>query len=329
MSIFSLANLAAELGWDKSIPKTNSTFSSVIGSTTSFIIGTGSTANTFSSAIQAITNLQEMLRLVGNADPHAHWDKYGLFNWLVNFVVYGSGGGQTVYIFGARKVLNYRLSHNFTVDRYHKTLGAVGAYRDKSGTGLADRQANPKSHIHDVTWTPIGESDKFGRMIIPIMFSLGLLAWDLVIVYKFKIASTTLGTSKDLAGTSSQQPSHVGMLMITLLEVFEEGSIQLMEIIERFECTKDTAVNFARTIEENIKTVKDKVDAAAAALLQAQAVAPTNAPTAATALVASQLQIQTTTQTVNVGQQNAIPNAVNNVVSPVAGAPVAVAKPTP
>ena len=151
----------------------------------------------------------------------------------------------------------------------------------------------------------------------------------MLIVYAFKIASTTLGTSKDLAGTSSQQPSHVGMLMITLLEVFEEGSIQLMEIIERLECTKDTAVNFARTIEENIKTVKDKVDAAAAALLQAQAVAPTNAPTAAAALVASQLQIQTTTQTVNAGQQNAIPNAVNNVVSPVAGAPVAVAKPTP
>ena len=330
-TIFSIANLASELTHHfggKAWLKTNSTFSSVIGSTTSFIIGTGSTANTFSSATQAITNLQEMLRLVGNADPHFHFDKYGIVNWLVNFVAYGSAGGQTVYIFGARKVLNYRLSHNFTVDRYHKTLGLAGAYLDKSGTGLADRQANPKSHIHDVTWTPIGESDKFGRMIIPIMFSLGLLAWDLVIVYKFKIASTSLGTSKDLAGTASQ-PSHVGMLMITLLEVFEEGSIQLMEIIERLECTKDTAVNFARTIEENIKTVKDKVDAAAAALLQAQAVAPTNAPTAAAALVASQLQIQTTTQTVNAGQQNAIPNAVNNVVSPVAGAPVAVAKPTP
>ena len=328
MSIFSIANFASEAthlcGGPAWLPiKTNSTFSSVIGSTTSFIIGTGSTANTFSSAIQAITNLQEMLRLVYNGDPHN-----GIGNWLLNFFVYGSGGGQTVYIFGARKVLNYRLSHNFTVDRYHKTLGVVSDARDKGGTVLAARQANPKSHIHDVTWTPIGESDKLLYMLIPIFFSLGLLAWDLVIVYKFKIASTSLGTSKDLAGTASQ-PSHVGMLMITLLEVFEEGSIQLMEIIERLECTKDTAVNFARTIEENIKTVKDKVDAAAAALLQAQAVAPTNAPTAATALVASQLQIQTTTQTVNVGQQNAIPNAVNNVVSPVAGAPVAVAKPTP
>lgn len=65
MSIFSLANLAAESihlgGGHPRFLKTNSTFSSVIGSTTSFIIGTGSTANTFSSAIQAITNLQEML----------------------------------------------------------------------------------------------------------------------------------------------------------------------------------------------------------------------------------------------------------------------------
>jgi hypothetical protein len=175
------------------------------------------------------------------------------------------------------------------------------------------------SHIHDVTWTPIGESDKLRHMILPILFSLCLLSWDLVIVWKFKIASTTLGASKDLAGTASLHPSHAGLLMITLLEVFEEGMIQVMEIIERLECTKDTAVNFARTIEESIKTSEKKVADAAAALAQAQALAATNAATAAAALVASQQQIQTTTQIVNAGQQNALPNAVNNVVAPVAG----------
>ena len=313
MSIFSLANLAAESihlgGGHPRFLKTNSTFSSVIGSTTSFIIGTGSTANTFSSAIQAITNLQEMLRLVYNGDPHN-----GISNWLLNFFVYGSGGGQTVYIFGARKVLNYRLSHNFTVDRYHRTAGLLGDSKT-----LATNMGDTHSHIHDVTWTPIGESDKFVKMILPIMFSLGLLAWDLVIVYKFKIASTTLGASKDLDGKANLHPSHAGMLMITLLEVFEEGMIQVMEIIERLECTKDTALNFARTIEESIKASQKKIADAATALAQAQAIAATNAATAQAALVASQQQIQTTTQIVNAGQQIAIPNAVNNVVAPVAG----------
>ncbi len=313
MSIFSLANLAAEsvhhAGGHPHFLKTNSTFSSVIGSTTSFIIGTGSTANIFSSSIQAITNLQEMLRLVYNGDPHG-----GVSNWLLNFFVYGSGGGQTVYIFGARKVLNYRLSHNFTVDRYHRTAGLLGDSKT-----LATNMGDAHSHIHDVTWTPIGESDKLRHMILPILFSLCLLSWDLVIVWKFKIASTTLGASKDLAGTASLHPSHAGLLMITLLEVFEEGMIQLMEIIERCLCTANGAVNFARTIEESIKASEKKIADAAAALAQAQALAATNAAAAAAALVASQQQIQTTTQIVNAGQQNALPNAVNNVVAPVAG----------
>ena len=313
MSIFSLANLAAESihlgGGHPRFLKTNSTFSSVIGSTTSFIIGTGSTANTFSSAIQAITNLQEMLRLVYNGDPHN-----GISNWLLNFFVYGSGGGQTVYIFGARKVLNYRLSHNFTVDRYHRTAGLLGDSKT-----LATNMGDAHSHIHDVTWTPIGESDKFVKMILPIMFSLGLLAWDLVIVYKFKIASTTIGASKDLDGKANLEPSHAGMLMITLLEVFEEGMIQVMEIIERLECTKDTAVNFARTIEESIKASEKKIADAATALAQAQALAATNAAAAAAALVASQKQTKTTSQGVIVGQQITIPNAMNNVLAPVAG----------
>lgn len=313
MSIFSLANLAAESihlgGGHPRFLKTNSTFSSVIGSTTSFIIGTGSTANTFSSAIQAITNLQEMLRLVYNGDPHN-----GISNWLLNFFVYGSGGGQTVYIFGARKVLNYRLSHNFTVDRYHRTAGLLGDSKT-----LATNMRDAHYHIHDVTWTPIGESDKFVKMILPIMFSLGLLAWDLVIVYKFKIASTTLGASKDLDGKANLHPSHAGMLMITLLEVFEEGMIQVMEIIERLECTKDTAVNFARTIEESIKASEKKIADAATALAQAQALAATNAAAAAAALVASQQQIKTTSQIVNIGHQNTIPIVANNVLAPVAG----------
>ncbi len=218
-----------------------------------------------------------MLRLVWNADPHG--DKHGIVNWLVNFFVYGSGGGQTSYIFGARKVLTYRLSHNFTVDRYHKTLGAVGAYLDKTETGLADRQKDQKNHIHDITWIPIGESDKFVNMILPIMFSLSLLAYDLVIVYKFKIASTALGASKDLDGNVNLDPSHKGMLMITLLEVFEEGMIQLMELVERFLCLKDNAKNAANGMKErvdNLETTLGKVEKTANA--------------AATAIVVSDLK---------------------------------------
>jgi hypothetical protein len=250
-----------------------------------------------------------MLRLVYNGDPHN-----GISNWLLNFFVYGSGGGQTVYILGARKVLNYRLSHNFTVDRYHRTAGLLGDSKT-----LAANMKDATSHIHDVTWTPIGESDKLRHMILPILFSLCLLSWDLVIVWKFKIASTTLGASKDLAGTASLHPSHAGLLMITLLEVFEEGMIQVMEIIERLECTKDTAVNFVRTIEESIKASEKKIADAATALAQAQTLAATNPTTSAAALVASQQQLQNATQVVNAGQQNALPNAVNNVAAPLTG----------
>jgi malate/lactate dehydrogenase len=107
--------------------------------------------------------------------------------------------------------------------------------------------------------------------------------------------------------------------MITLLEVFEEGMIQVMEIIERLECTKDTAVNFARTIEESIKTSEKKVADAAAALAQAQALAATNAAPATAAALAAQQQLQNATQVVNAGQQNALPNAVNNVAAPLTG----------
>ena len=316
MSIFSLANLAAEsvhhAGGHPHFLKTNSTFSSVIGSTTSFIIGTGSTANIFSSSIQAITNLQEMLRLVYNGDPHG-----GVSNWLLNFFVYGSGGGQTVYIFGARKVLNYRLSHNFTVDRYHKTLGLAGAALD-DGYGLSDRMADAHSHIHDVTWTPIGESDKLRHMILPILFSLSLLAWDLVIVWKFKIASTTLGASKDLDGKANLHPSHAGMLMITLLEVFEEGMIQVMEIIERCLCTAHGAVNFARSIEENIDALSKKVIDVAAAKVRAEAIALAQIPLDA-ALLAAQQAKDTVQEALIKDQIKALPSTVNTVKSPLSG----------
>jgi hypothetical protein len=95
--------------------------------------------------------------------------------------------------------------------------------------------------------------------------------------------------------------------------------IQVMEIIERLECTKDTAVNFVRTIEESIKASEKKIADAATALAQAQTLAATNPTTSAAALVASQQQLQNATQVVNAGQQNALPNAVNNVAAPLTG----------
>ena len=276
MSIFSLANLAAELRHHKSghahFLKTNSTFSSIIGSTTSFIIGTGSTVNTFSSSITAITNLQEMLRLAFNYDPH---NPYG--NFIMNFLLYNSSGGQTIYLFGQKKILNYRLSHNFTSDRYHHTAGFMS--RKEYEAGYDAKVKDPKAHIHDVVWTPVGASENVLMMLLPMLFSLGLLAWDLVIVWHFKIASTTLGTSNDLAGTPSQHPSHKGMLMITLLEVFEEAIIQLMEVLEKFLCAKDTAENDANGMEERVGKLEKKLG-----------VVEKTANDAATATIVSDLQ---------------------------------------
>jgi hypothetical protein len=256
MSIFSLANLAAESihlgGGHPHFLKTNSTFSSIIGSTTSFIIGTGSTVNTFSSSITAITNLQEMLRLAFNYDPH---NPYG--NFITNFLLYNSSGGQTIYLFGSKKILNYRLSHNFTSDRYHHTAGFMSTKKYEAGYDA--KVKDPKAHIHDVVWTPVGASENVWMMLLPMLFSLGLLAWDLVIVWHFKIAMTALGASKDLAGTTSQHPSHKGMLMITLLEVFEEANIQLMEVLEKFLCAKDTAVNGANKMKESVASLERKI----------------------------------------------------------------------
>lgn len=308
MSIFSIVNIASEIthhpAW---VPiKTNSTFSSIIGSTNSFVIGTGSTSNIFSSSISTITNLQEMARLVWNGDPHG-----GVWNWLLNFFVYGSGGGQTSYIFGASKALNYRLSHNFKVDRYHQTLGALGTKK-----GLAARQADPNSHIHDITWTPVGESKNRYMLLAPIMFSLGLLAWDLIIVYKFKIASITHDAPKDLDGNASKEDTgmeHTGMKMLVYLEVFEEVMIQFMEILERFLCLKDTAKNEANGMKESVGNLEKKIGDAGSALAQAQALAATNPEAAAPTLVVSQKQIQTTSQAAIVIIDKTVPNVVDNV----------------
>jgi len=256
MSIFSLANLAAEsvhhAGGHPHFLKTNTTFSTVVGSTTSFVVGTGTTVNTFSSALTTITNLQEMLRLFFNYDPH---DPVG--NYLTNFFLYNSSGGQTIYLFGPKKILNYRLSHNFTSDRYHHTAGFLST--DNYKAGYDKSMKNPKAHIHDVVWTPVGASENVWMMRLPMLFSLGLLAWDLVIVWHFKIASTTLGASKDLAGTPSQHPSHKGMLTITLLEVFEEANIQLMEVLEKFLCAKNTAENGANKMKESVASLEKKI----------------------------------------------------------------------
>jgi archaellum component FlaC len=49
------------------------------------------------------------------------------------------------------------------------------------------------------------------------------------------------------------------MLMITLLEVFEEANIQLMEVLEKFLCAKDTAVNGANKMKESVASLERKI----------------------------------------------------------------------
>ncbi len=256
MSIFSLANLAAEsvhhAGGHPHFLKTNTTFSTVVGSTTSFVVGTGTTVNTFSSALTTITNLQEMLRLAFNYDPH---NPVG--NYLTNFFLYNSSGGQTIYLFGPKKILNYRLSHNFTSDRYHHTAGFLSTKNYQAGYDKSMK--NPKAHIHDVVWTPVGASENVWMMLLPMLFSLGLLAWDLVIVYKFKISSSALGAAKNIEGVTTTHPNHAGVLNIFLLEQFEEVMIQVMEVLEKFLCAKDTAVNGANKMKESVASLEKKI----------------------------------------------------------------------
>lgn len=249
MSIFAIADAAWGIwrvvdhqAWK---PPCNNTFNSIVGNSTTFTIGAGTISNHYSSNLTAVTDLQEMLRYFANYSPE---NKFG--NFFVNQVVYNSGGGSSTYVFGPSKSIGYRLSRNFTSDRYCRTKGL---FREgfSTTTSLQD-------HVKDVTWQPKESSDKKIHMVLPILFSLSLLVWDLLIVYKLKTVSSVQGKDKSLSGGPSPDSKTSNEAMLALV-VFENVFIQLLEVVERFLCSRNTAENGATELEKTVNDLTAKL----------------------------------------------------------------------
>lgn len=249
MSIFAIADAtwgaAAVADHQAGKPPFNNAFASVVGNGTVFTIGGGTTANTYSSNLNAITDLQEMLRLLANFSPE---NKYG--NFLVNQLAYNSGGGQTLFLFGPNKALGYRLSRNFTSDRYCRT---TGLFREGVST-----TKSLKDHVEDVTWQPKEESAQKRHMVLAILFSLSLLIWDLCIVYKLKTSDCVEGVDTSIGSDQSPNAKPSNANIIALL-MYEHTYIQLLEIVERALCSAKTAKNGATELESTVDELKTKL----------------------------------------------------------------------
>jgi len=207
----------------------HNTYDSIVGNATVFTIGAGTTVNTYSSSMTAITDLQEMFRLIANFSPENKWG-----NFFLNHLVYNSGGGQTLYLFGPNKSLGYRLSRNFTSDRYCKTKGVIREGISAT-TSLTD-------HVDDVTWQPSDEAAEKRHMILAMLFSLSLLIWDLCIVYKMKTASSVEGVDTSIGGDSSPNSKASNANIMTLL-IYEHIYTQGLEVFERLQCAAHTSNN--------------------------------------------------------------------------------------
>lgn len=242
MSIFAIADatwgIAGVAGHQAGKPPFNNTFNSIVGNSTTFTIGAGTISNTYSSSLTAVTDLQEMLRLFFNFSP-----KSEVGNFLLNQLVYNSGGGSSSYVFGPSKSIGYRLSRKFTSDRYCKTKGVL-------------RRGGPiGGHVDDVTWKPKDEFAKKRHMVLPIFFSLSLLIWDLCIVYKFKTVNSVQGKDKSLSGGPSPDSKTSNEFMLGLV-AYESVFIQLLEVVERFLCSRNTADNGANDLGNTVNTLK-------------------------------------------------------------------------
>jgi len=228
-------------------PPCNNTFNSIVGNSTTFTIGAGTISNHYSSNLTAVTDLQEMLRYFANYSPE---NKFG--NFFVNQVVYNSGGGSSTYVFGPSKSIGYRLSRNFTSDRYCRTKGLI-----REGVSTT---TSLQDHVKDVTWQPKEPAAEKKHMVLPILFSLSLLVCDLLIVYKLKTVSSVQGKDKSLSGGPSPDSKTSNEAMLALV-VFENVFIQFLEVFERFLCSSNTAKKGAEGLEKKVDELETKVKA--------------------------------------------------------------------
>ena len=186
---------------------TNSTFDSVVGSSVECIVGS-QTYNVFGSERKIITNPDELLRILYN-NNEGGWGK--LWGVITN-----KGGGETKYLLGNLKELQYRFTPNFAVDRFWNNKGFIG-YQEGG-------------HVHDIHFKPMKSEKKF--ILLPALFSTGLLTFDLVLVYKLHFENIA-----DIKNTQGSNTLNNRIILVTsimlAMGVWEFGCLLLMRFLEK------------------------------------------------------------------------------------------------
>ena len=165
--LFSLGGLAT--GWGPEYPNRNATFSTTMGGSTGFTVGSVN-GHTFGATLRTTTNFNELLRLIAN--PALSPLHQTLFNLIL-------GGGESAYSLGNVKSLRFRASPNFTVDRYYKGGGMLLNKDEWDGTS---------NKIKDIK---VEGDTELIHFLFPAFFSTTLCAWDMVLVYHYDIGRAT------------------------------------------------------------------------------------------------------------------------------------------
>jgi len=176
MDLFTIGNIAADWAGKEGL-KTNTSFSSTMGGSTSFLVGSAN-SHAFGSALKTSTDFNQLLRLIYNPVLSPILD-------LGFSLVFG--GGESAYTLGNKTSITYRTSPNFTLDRLYKGLGILGS------TNVPLTEEDEKK-INDVT---IKDKPQWFNWLFPTLCSTVLVAWDMVLVYHFDISRATNGVVTD------------------------------------------------------------------------------------------------------------------------------------
>ena len=209
---------------------TNSTYDSVVGTSVECVVGT-QTYNVFGSERKIITNTAELWRIIYNNNEGGEGKFLG--------VITNKGGGETKYLLGNLKELQYRFTPNFAVDRFWNNKGFIG-YQEGG-------------HVHDIHFKPMKSEKKF--ILLPALFSCGLLTFDLVLVYKLHFENNA-----DIKNTQGSNTLNKRIILVTsimfAMGVWEFGCLLLMRIVEK------KFLYAVETLKKELGLLKDRITAA-------------------------------------------------------------------
>ncbi|MEI6537548.1 MAG: hypothetical protein WCN98_19550 [Verrucomicrobiaceae bacterium] len=205
-----------------------STFGSTMGGVTNFIVGKGRITNIYSSDRKTVHNLAEMARFFYNFNAAPGDSGWATFGGLVfGFATNATDGGDTSYVFGSKKAYTYRFTPNFTVDRFCNTQGLLG---------------KQKGRVTDISFQPKNNQKKY--MVLAMLFSTGLLAFDLVLHYKLNY-KTSKGEEKLWVSVTMLAMSIFEFICLTLMQSLEKKCFYAVE-----------------TLAKGIPVLKERIDAA-------------------------------------------------------------------